>query len=442
MMQNFLNDLVACKAIRRYEWLETIPTVQEGEFLGADDIGDHTYVLCWKGVSSEAAERYLMMLREAKFTVYAENRIGENHYTGWHGTEADLYVSYTPANNMLRVYAEEKGTSVPPHAPAEAYQTVPGYCPTFWQLPVDWKGSKQNGGMSYVIRVADGRFVIIDGGYPTEQEGEVLYRFLMTHRLTEEKPVIAAWFITHPHGDHFGAMQAMSRKHAEDITVQAFYYNFPVTGKGYALSPIPQWMRTDMSKFDGAARYDKVHTGTTVWVADARFDILFTQEDLYPCVTANQNDTSLVIRMTFGGQRVMFLADIMEPASKALMACMPKEELKSDIVQFSHHGYEGATQEVYDSIAAPTVLWPMNIYGWQRPDKSNVFERWKKVTGTRLQQMPNDYICQTADYVKKIILNGEGVTEFSLPYQPTGDKLPDYVAIHDAIAAVEEPAEG
>ena len=55
--------------------------------------------------------------------------------------------------------------------------------------------------------------------------------------------------------------------------------------------------------------------------------------------------------------------------------------------------------------------------------------------------MPNNYICTEAEYVKKILVGGEGLIQVVLPYTPEGDKLPDYVAIHDAIAAVEEPKE-
>ena len=34
--------------------------------------------------------------------------------------------------------------------------------------------------------------------------------------------------------------------------------------------------------------------------------------------------------------------------------------LKSDIVQVSHHGYVGATVELYNEIDAPIALWPIN----------------------------------------------------------------------------------
>ena len=442
MKETFLTALVNRQVIHRYDWLESVPQLSCGSFVGATDIGDGSYLLCWDQVSWEDYDAAMALLLANGFAVASENSIADNRYTALCGEEASLYASYTPANTMLRIYAEPKGASVAPNAPEKPYETLEGYVPTFWQLTVDWKGSKANGGMSYVIRVADGRFVIIDGGYPTEKEGNDLVQFLKEHNLRDGKPVVAAWFITHPHGDHFGAMQAVSRAHADEIVVEAFYYNFPTNGTGYALSPIPKWMKTDMSRFEGAVRCDKVHTGTTVYAADARFDILFTHEDLYPLRSNNQNDTSLVIRMTLGGQRILFLADVMEKACKTMVSYLPEEEWKADIVQFSHHGYEGATQEVYDMVAAPTVLWPMNIYGWQRPDKSNVFERWKRKNETRLQAMPNDYICNEAPYVKKILVGGVGLIEVKLPYTPEGDKLPDYVAIHDAIAAVEEPEEG
>ena len=119
-----------------------------------------------------------------------------------------------------------------------------------------------------------------------------------------------------------------------------------------------------------------------------------------------------------------------------MMSYLPTEEWTADIVQFSHHGYEGATREVYDQIAAPTVLWPMNIYGWQRPDKSNVFERWSKVTHTRRQIMANNYVCYEAEYVKKVVVAGAGIAELKLPYTPEGERVPDYKTIHDAIQLI------
>ena len=58
-------------------------------------------------------------------------------------------------------------------------------------------------GMVYIIRLTDGRFIIIDGGMCEYEEKEHFLELLEQQKVTEGKPVIAAWFITHPHDDHF-----------------------------------------------------------------------------------------------------------------------------------------------------------------------------------------------------------------------------------------------
>ena len=61
--------------------------------------------------------------------------------------------------------------------------------------PVDY-------GMSYLIRLCDGRFLIMDGGWEFEPDADALMNQLQAQSLTE-KPVIALWIFTHPHSDHY-----------------------------------------------------------------------------------------------------------------------------------------------------------------------------------------------------------------------------------------------
>lgn len=56
--------------------------------------------------------------------------------------------------------------------------------------------------MSYVIRLTDGRFIVIDGGREFEPDSERLYQCLKNGS-SGQNPVIAAWIMTHPHSDHF-----------------------------------------------------------------------------------------------------------------------------------------------------------------------------------------------------------------------------------------------
>lgn len=439
--ENYLINLgfSASKAV--YDWLNGVPTMSREHYIGTDDCGDNSIVMVWEEVSAEDFSSYIAQVKAADFTVKQEYTMGSNCHALLEGDTATIYASYIPAESLLRVFAEKKG-SLYPSAEQTSYTTAEGYEPTMWQLSVDNKNSEANGGMSYVMKVADGSFVIIDGGYNTETEADNLYNHLKAN-CTDEKPVISAWIITHIHSDHYGAFQAFTKKYQNMVTVKAFYYNFPAEGYDFETTTIESTLNSDMKKYTGAVIYRKLHAGMTFWVADAKFDVIFTHEDMYPwytyqSTTANTNDTSTVLKMTLGGKTVMFLGDIEARASRIIERYYVNDKavLKSDIVQFAHHGYEGALPALYDMIEAPTVLWPMNIYGWQRPDSSKVFENWHQKSSTGKQALSNYYISYEATYVKTIVVAGEGITEFKLAtYVPRSNRLPDYQSIHDAIAS-------
>ena len=57
--------------------------------------------------------------------------------------------------------------------------------------------------MGYIVRLSDGRFVVIDGGMAEYDEIEHFFETLNSQNELESVPVIALWFITHPHFDHF-----------------------------------------------------------------------------------------------------------------------------------------------------------------------------------------------------------------------------------------------
>jgi glyoxylase-like metal-dependent hydrolase (beta-lactamase superfamily II) len=82
---------------------------------------------------------------------------------------------------------------------------------TLWQLP-----SQINSiGMSYVLRTAGGQVLVIDGGW--EQESGYLRGFLAALGNT-----VPAWFITHPHVDHAGALLDILKKPG-DLKIKTLY---------------------------------------------------------------------------------------------------------------------------------------------------------------------------------------------------------------------------
>ena len=74
----------------------------------------------------------------------------------------------------------------------------------------------------------------------------------------------------------------------------------------------------------------------------------------------------------------------------------------------------------------------------------NIFHRLITETTWAYFYEVNNYIAYYAEYVKTIIINAEGTgtQELILPYTPRAERLPDYIAIYEAIKAREEGTGG
>lgn len=231
-------------------------------------------------------------------------------------------------------------------------------------------------GMSYAIRLSDGRFIVMDGGRHFEPDAERLYKSLKEGS-PYEKPVIATWIMTHPHSDHFEGFLPFMKMHRDDVVIESFLLNFPEHDD---LIHYPKLAYKD-ARFEidssplvniplmyeymaqtGAPIY-MGHTGQTYMFGDAVMEILSCMDDtvLY---TDNINSTSLVMRMELGGQIILFMTDA--SFSAAQLNDKYGEYLKSDILQVPHHGFSNGTTEEsirgYNNISPKICLMPVSDY--------------------------------------------------------------------------------
>ncbi len=272
-----------------------------------------------------------------------------------------------------------------------------------YQLELDQR--KINCGMRYVLQLENGDFFLVDGGYFTPGEEDRLYRFLLEHA-PDGKPTIAGWFFSHAHQDHVGTFINFTKKYASILRAQTLFYNIQpidfsqVTGdwKSSDLATVQEFYRVVDAYYPQEAIHI-LHTGEQLDCGGLHFEVLYTQEDLYPAETWF-NDYSAVIRMEVKGQRLLWLGDIQTLASQWLLE-HKREKLSCDIVQISHHGFGGATKALYAATGAKVALWPTPDYCMSKIADHEV----------------NRYLLKESDICEHIV-SGEGDAALPLPYTP------------------------
>ena len=215
---------------------------------------------------------------------------------------------------------------------------------------------------SFILESGDTRLVV-DGGFPSETP--YLYEYLKGlggH--------VNAWFITHFHDDHMGALWFMLKEHP-DITVDGIYWNLPSDGflcKGEPRQD--EWMTQEILDDLRAVIAQRGIPQIIVQAGDVyTFDggavaarILHTPDETL--VRNPINDSSIIFRFEADGQRILFLGDLGPEGGEQLLREVPHEELKTDFVQMAHHGQGCVSKECYAVIHPTYCLWPTPSWLW------------------------------------------------------------------------------
>lgn len=270
-------------------------------------------------------------------------------------------------------------------------------------------------GMSYVIRLSDGRFLVIDGGRELIPDADRLMACLQ-ESAQEKKTVIAAWIFTHPHPDHYYCFFSFLERHRERVEIQKIFLNFP---EADALEYYPKLVsprsreagitvNAQMLRLQETIRELNVpvyypHTGQVYRMGDATLEILASMDDTVG-LSENINAASLVIRMELGGQITLWATDASFEAAR-----LPQRYgnyLKADILQVPHHGFgigaPAANIAGYQLIAPQVCLLPVSDF-----NAFTAFCAFKACT---------QYLMTKCD-VKEMI-TGETTRTLTLPYTP------------------------
>ena len=227
--------------------------------------------------------------------------------------------------------------------------------------------SDYTSGMGYVIRLEDGSFIIVDGGYETETHAKNLYDVLVKQSEGRDI-VIAAWIFTHAHSDHAGAFKSFTSLYGSKVTVECFIYNFPTDEAAEACGDTPNIdaISHAMAKYAGA-RTVVAHAGQVHRIRNAVVNILYTYDMMMPYKMVDYNATSVVFNVELEGSTILFLGDAggesdsIDGEMSHMMSIYTSETLSANIVQAAHHAIDkhNKVKEFYKLIGADYVFVPV-----------------------------------------------------------------------------------
>ncbi len=305
--------------------------------------------------ASEA--RFLAVLEALKslgFAQRSEKQMGDVLFRVLERGNEALFCSFSPYDKFIRV-VRELDHRFPVESPAQGEVRV---APLVTQL----RGAylRTDAGMGYLIRLCDGRFIMIDGFVGEYEEPDYLMETILSQHTGDGKPVIAAWFITHPHGDHFFGTAHFMKKYGEAVELKHLIYNFPRPDMVNFSNPAEFYEMVEIWK-DSIEIYTP-HAGECFVYADAKFEVLFTGEDLYPDRDLTCNSTSLVMMMELAGRRVLWLGDLKKDGGDFIARRYPAELLDCEFLQVGHHGYGINSKKLYRAVNPKVLMWPCADY--------------------------------------------------------------------------------
>ncbi|MCC6158016.1 MAG: DNA internalization-related competence protein ComEC/Rec2 [Deltaproteobacteria bacterium] len=198
-------------------------------------------------------------------------------------------------------------------------------------------------GLAQLVEFPGGEKILIDGGGqggPTFDVGErVLAPYLWNRRIRRLDLVVA----THVDADHYGGLEFVLRH----FDVRELWIGET------DLEPLPEgWKRMVVAATDRHIPIRRVSAASSPLVlGDSAVEVLWPPGGGGP-TRADDNDRSLVIRVTHGANALLLPADLTAPMEELLLAA--GRDVRSDVLVVSHHGAANGSGEALLAAARPT----------------------------------------------------------------------------------------
>ena len=330
-------------------------------------------------------------VEKAGATKYTGNSIGNNLFATYVTQTQIIHLMYFPNIKEIRTAVDKRGTgtsgfSLPGLSTENKYTKKGNSSLTLCEIEnSDWPG-----GLCMIFKLADGRFFVVDSGVGGRKDNGGsscgwVYASLAKHADDPKNIKVAAWLITHVHSDHAGGLVDMARgwyqKNGSDtkhkvmpqectkyIKIEKLIYNAP--GK-LPDSDRDGWMNEIITAFN-IQKVIKAHPGQVFHLSDLTLTIFASLDLVVEQKVGDTNEHSVVSRATFNGKTVLMLGDTFPKINKQL-ANIYQEQLKSDVLQVAHHGYNNTDATAVNKYCNPSiVLYPVSTGDMRRENVLNV----------------------------------------------------------------------
>ena len=217
--------------------------------------------------------------------------------------------------------------------------------------------------LSTVFVSPEGKILVVDGGNLTRGgDGRFLGDFL--HKLGGH---VDYWFITHAHGDHYGALVTMAEKpDFYGVTIGELLYNFPDCEWMLKREPgsrpyLTNFCDNVLGKSLKDVKRGDCSLGRVVQFGSWSFEILNAP---FLCDGNTINNSSVMISVKAGGKTWLETGDRGVEGGRDAMKKLGSR-LKHDIVFLAHHGQNGTDKEFYAAVKPEAAVWPTPSWLWE-----------------------------------------------------------------------------
>ena len=352
-----------------------------GEGLSGKE-SDTTYMQVVRDTTEEEFFAYVSEMIDLGYTETFNNYIDGNAYNAFtdaFGTQ--IYVYYKVENGA------EKGVVRAIHDRSSnvtlkefCYETETSSSSEFYQF------NANVGGDCFLIRTADESWIVIDGDTSMHggldkdgKYGTAMFNFMREKSglKKDEKLVISCWHMSHPHIDHMFGFRAMLENHHDQIDLQRVMFNEPdseVADHQPDHVDKFQKLKATVNTYYPDVMFLKAHSGMVIQLADVKFEILYTQDDIVDFWTINRetyynlwapewktyrnyqtmynhNNSSMYCILTVGELSALMLGDGFR-ADAWLEPYYSLDTLTTDILKIAHHYHDNNCDEFYKRISA------------------------------------------------------------------------------------------